>query len=96
MVVYPYLPDRIASHWNIKGEVDGYAGKFWGVFLFPILMAVIFIFYLIIPKIDPLKANIESFRKYYNAFWLMLFIFFIYIFALTLAWNFGYSATLLA
>ena len=22
--LYPGLPDRIPTHWNIKGEVDGY------------------------------------------------------------------------
>ncbi|MHC4721887.1 MAG: DUF1648 domain-containing protein, partial [Planctomycetota bacterium] len=26
---YPYLPERMASHWNARGEVDGYMSKAW-------------------------------------------------------------------
>ena len=90
IVAYFHLPDQIASHWNIRGEADDYLPKFWGVFLFPILMAGLFVLYLMIPKIDPLRANIQSFRSYYNGFWILLFAFFFYIFGLMLAWNFGH------
>jgi len=87
---YPHLPNRIASHWNASGEADGYMSRFWGVFLMPLVMAGLFLLYLVIPRIDPLKENIESFRKYYNGFWFVISAFFLYIFALTLAWNLGY------
>ena len=36
---YPLMPERIASHWNASGEVNGYLSKFWGLFLMPIVMA---------------------------------------------------------
>ncbi len=29
---HPKMPERIASHWNILGQVDGYLPKFWGCF----------------------------------------------------------------
>ncbi|MEK7519812.1 MAG: SdpI family protein [Patescibacteria group bacterium] len=90
VAVYAYLPETVASHWNAAGEADGFMPKFWGVFLFPLLMAGLFVLYYIIPVIDPLKTNIESFRKYYNAFWILLFIFFAYLFALSMFWNFQY------
>ena len=89
-VAYPALPDQIASHWNAAGEADGAMPKFWGVFLFPALMGVLLIAYVAIPKIDPLRANIESFRTYYDKLWVAMFLFFFYIFGLMLAWNFGY------
>ncbi len=89
-LAFPYMPDRVASHWNAQGTVDDYMSKFWGIFLLPIMLAAMFLIYIIIPKIDPLKSNIESFRKYYDAFWLALTVFLMYIFALVLAWNFGY------
>ena len=87
---YTVLPDRVASHWNASGVADGYMGKFWGMFLLPLIMVGVFLLYLVIPKIDPMKANIESFRGYYNGFWVALFAFFLYIHKLTLAWNLGY------
>jgi uncharacterized membrane protein len=90
-VLYPSLPDQIASHWNTAGEANGWSSKFWGVFLFPLLMAGLFALYFIIPRIDPLKANIESFRKYYDKFWVLMFAFFAYIFGLSMWWNLGYE-----
>lgn len=88
-VFYDEIPARVASHWNASGEVNGYMSKFWGVFLMPIVMSVIYLFYLFIPKIDPLKKNFQTFKKTYDTFWLMLFVFFFYIFSLTLVWNLG-------
>jgi len=32
LLAYHYLPEMVASHWNVKGEVDGYLPKFWGAF----------------------------------------------------------------
>jgi uncharacterized membrane protein len=90
IILYPKFPNLIASHWNASGEANGYMGKFWGIFLLPIIMAGLFLLYFFIPRIDPLKNNIESFRKHYNAFWIFMFAFFLYIFGLTLVWNFGF------
>ena len=87
---YPFLPDKIASHWNAAGEADGYMGKFWGIFILPFVMLGMLALYAVIPKIDPLKNNIEAFRRYYDRFWVVMFVFFLYLFALTLGWNFGY------
>jgi uncharacterized membrane protein len=87
---YPQLPDKIASHWNIQGEVDGYMSKFWGLFLMPSLSVVLLIFFILIPKIDPLKANIEKFRKYFDGFVVLIILFLFYIYLLTVFWNIGF------
>jgi len=87
--VYSQMPDVMASHWNDKGEVNGYMGKFWGVFMMPILSLFMLFLFILIPKIDPLKANIAGFRKYYNTFIVLLLVFLFYIYGLTLAWNLG-------
>ena len=88
--LYPQMPERMASHWNSQGEVDGFMPKFWGLFLFPIIMSALMLLFLAIPKIDPLKKNIKKFRKYYDIFILLFIIFFTYIYILTLIWNIGY------
>ena len=90
VILYPSLPDQIASHWNAAGTVNGYMSKGWGVFLLPLIMAGLFALRLITLKIDPLKKNVESFRKYYDILWVTLFAFLIYIFGLMMAWNLGY------
>jgi hypothetical protein len=32
IVFYPRLPQTIAIHWDLQGNTNGYAGKFWGIF----------------------------------------------------------------
>jgi uncharacterized membrane protein len=90
ILLYSHLPGTIASHWDAKGVVDGYMGKFWGVFLLPAVLLGLVLVYWIIPKIDPLRANIESFRKYYNSIWIIIDLFLVCIFALSMFWNLGY------
>ena len=86
---YSQMPDRMASHWNIKGEVDGYLPKFWGLFLIPIISLAMFLLFVLIPRIDPLKANIEKFRKYFDTFIVLIMLFLLYIYLLTIFWNLG-------
>jgi uncharacterized membrane protein len=89
IAVYPYVPAKLASHWNSQGLVDGYMPRSWAIFIMPILSIVIFLLFVLIPKIDPLKANIEKFRKYYDIFIVMIALFLLYIYLLTIFWNLG-------
>lgn len=86
---YPQLPDPMAGHWNIQGEVDGYISRFWGVFLMPVVTLVMFLFFLVIPRIDPLKANIAKFRKYFDWFIVLITLFLLVIYKFSLLWNLG-------
>ena len=86
---YPGMPESIASHWNTKGDVDGYMSRFWGLFLMPILSLAIFLLLIFIPRIDPLKANIAKFRNYFDSFIMLLIVFLFYIHVLTVLWNLG-------
>lgn len=86
---YSQMPERMASHWNFQGEVNGYMAKSWGLFLMPIFSIGLFLLFILIPKIDPLKKNIEKFRKYYDQFIVLIIGFMFYIYLLTLFWNVG-------
>ena len=94
--LYPIFPEKVASHWNVAGEVDGYMPKFWGLFLMPILSVVMLVLFVLIPYIDPLKKNIEGFRKYYNYFILLLIVFLFYLFCFTVLWNLGIRFNMVA
>jgi len=86
---YPQMPEKMASHWNAQGRVDGYMSKFWGLFLIPFVLVGLTLLFLAIPKIDPLKANIEKFRKYYDGFIILFFIFMLSIHFQVILWNLG-------
>jgi len=86
---YSKVPTVMPAHWNIRGEVDGYLPKFWGIFLMPLISLAMFLMFLLIPRIDPLKENIEKFRKYFDGFILLILLFFFYLYTLTLLWTFG-------
>ena len=90
LYLYPQLPDRVASHWNAQGQIDGYMPKFWGVFLMPAITLAIFLLFLLIPIIDPLKKNIDKFRNYFNWLIILIVVFLLYVYSLTVFWNLGY------
>ena len=35
--LYPRMPERVAIHWGLSGEADGYGSRFMGLFLIPII-----------------------------------------------------------
>ncbi len=90
LAVYNRLPDRMASHWGVNDEVNGYTTRFWGAFLMPIMALGLLALFLVIPLIDPLKANIAKFLPMYNGFVLAIMVFLFYLHLLTMAWNLGY------
>ena len=85
------LPDPMASHWGINDQVNGTMSKFWGVFLMPLISLGLFLLFLLIPAIDPLKANIAKFRGAFNLFIVFMTLFLMYVQGLTLAWNLGFT-----
>ena len=87
--MYPRLPDTIASHWNAQGQVDGYRSKVWGLFLLPLISVGLVLLFVAIPRIDPLKANIEKFRPFYDRFVGTDYGIFLLCLLLTILWNIG-------
>lgn len=86
---YPQVPAQMASHWDAQGQVNGYMAKFWGLFLMPLILVVLALLFVTVPIIDPLKINIEKFRKYYNTFIVLLFVFMIFVHFQIILWNLG-------
>ena len=91
LLLWNRLPDQMASHWNINDQVDGYIPKFWGVFLLPLITLGMFVLFLVVPSIDPMKANVAQFRDAFNLFIVLIVGFMIYLYSLTLAWSLGYN-----
>lgn len=57
------FPEQIPTHWNIKGEVDDYSGKTYGLF-FPLLLNIgMYFMFKALPYIDPKKSNYPLFKS---------------------------------
>jgi len=66
---YPQLPDRVATHWNFRGEPDGYSSRLFGVALMPLVILAITGLARVLPRIDPRSAN---YAKFIQVYWLMI------------------------
>jgi len=91
ILVWNQLPEQVASHWNANDQVNGHMSRFWGVFLMPVVATGMLLLFLVIPSIDPLKANIQQFRATFNTFIVLTIAFMLYVHILTLIWNLGYT-----
>lgn len=88
---YNRLPEQMASHWGLNDQPNGTMPRIWGVLIVPLISLGLLALFLVIPSIDPLKANIAKFRNEFNAFIVLLVAFLVYVHFLTLVWNLGYQ-----
>jgi len=64
--LYPQLPEKIPTHWNIRGEVDGFGTKPVGVLLLPATMLGLLGLFRILPWLSPKDFKIEPFKSTYE------------------------------
>ncbi len=67
-LAYDHLPPRIPVHWGIDGRIDNYFHKRLGVYLNPGMMALVYIFFRLIPYAD--RHRVKQLREIgiYNRF----------------------------
>ncbi|MFH0869645.1 MAG: DUF1648 domain-containing protein [archaeon] len=80
VLLYNQMPDRMASHWGAQGEVNGYMSKFWALFFMPMISIVMFLLFHYLPMLDPMKENVDRFRKYFDSFIILIFVFLLYVY----------------
>lgn len=89
LILWDKLPDPMPSHWNAKGEVDGYSSKFFGVIGLPLLMLFFHFIVAFATLADPKSRN-HSDKILRFVFWLMPIIT-IFTSAFTMGSALGYS-----
>jgi uncharacterized membrane protein len=65
-LVYARLPEQIPSHWNARGEVDGYSSRAVGAFLLPLVALGLWGLMRLLPRIDPRRQNYDKFQGMYE------------------------------
>jgi len=88
---YQHFPNKIAGHWGLSGQVDGYTSKEFGAFGIPGIMFGIWLLFLVLPFLDPKKDRYVEFDRAYNIFKTSFVILFFMLFISTGIYNLGYS-----
>ena len=57
LMLWEKLPEQVPYHWNINGEVDGWAGKTQAVFLMPLFMPAMHWVCVFASTADPKSKN---------------------------------------
>jgi uncharacterized membrane protein len=65
---------RIPTHWNVRGQVDGYAGKS-ALFLMPAILAGLALLLFTIPKFEPRRGHLQRSAVAYRWIWLVVVAF---------------------
>lgn len=89
IIIYPSVPEKMASHWDIRGNVNGYMPKAVGLFISPVIMFIMSLVFIAIPKIAPSKENINKFIESYYWFAILIMFFLIAVFVYVVLWNTG-------
>ena len=70
--VWSDIPDRVPTHWNLRGEPDDYGSRTTGALMLPLLGLGTYLLLLVLPRIDPRRANYDRFADTYD--WLVALV----------------------
>jgi len=93
---YPQIPERMACHWDIHGQVNGYMSKSVNLLISPAIIMALIIILIVIPRITSVSVNIEGFRKFYGGFVFLFSVFLLLVQYQMILWNLGIEINPLA
>jgi len=88
---YPQLPEQVVSHWGFNGEANGWSSREFHAIFFPILLAVMYTLFSILPKFDPNGERYKEFTGAYLAIRNLILSALFIIFAAATFYNLGYA-----
>lgn len=87
---YPMMPEKVPTHWNFKGEIDGYSGRLSGSLIMPIINLIMYIMFIFLPALDPKRKNYKLFESTYIYFRYLFHIFFLAMHIMIISASLGY------
>ncbi len=83
-ILYPHLAERVATHWGLHGQPNGYSSKAT-LFLFgPGLLVFTMLLTALLPWLSPRHFEVDTFRMAYRRIMAYLFVMFAYFDAVML------------
>ncbi|MFK8052142.1 MAG: SdpI family protein [Woeseiaceae bacterium] len=93
-IVYPELADQVPTHWNARGEIDGYSGKLTAALLGPAGALGLMLLMWVIPAISPKGFKTEEFQPVVNIFQVAMVAFMAAIGAIILMAGLGHEVSM--
>jgi uncharacterized membrane protein len=85
----PMMPDMMASHWGMNGEVNGWMPKQVAMYVMPCMATFTFIIFMVISRLEMNGRSIAEFRSAFEFFCVVFLLFLMYVYAMIIAWGMG-------
>jgi uncharacterized membrane protein len=66
IIVYPRLPERVPTHFDIRGNPNAYGPRWVPTVIFPVMILLLWGIMRGLPKIDPKRANYARMQDTYD------------------------------
>jgi len=85
VLLYPHFPARVATHWGLNGQPNGFSpkGALW--VLGPGVLILILVLGAVTPWLSPHRLDVDAFRSTYNFIMLAVFLMMAYCYAIILS-----------
>ncbi len=93
-VVYPDLPERMPTHWNLNGEVDEWGPRAVGAWIIPVVIAFMWALMRLLPSIDPRGKNYVKFGGAFEGIMISVMLFMLVLHGITLRSGLGYPVAM--
>jgi uncharacterized membrane protein len=100
-IVYPNLPDRIPTHWQLATHPsgtepmpNGWSSRLWGAWALPIFLLGMWALVIILPKIDPRGSNYAKFGGAFEGIIVSMMLFMLGIHIMILRAALGYPVAM--
>ena len=70
VILWDQLPDRVPTHWNMAGEIDGWSSKPFAVFGMPLIMLAVQWLAVFATSADPKRQNHQG-KILHLVFWII-------------------------
>lgn len=88
--VFSSLPERTPTHWNLKGEIDGWSGRAWGAWMIPVMITLLWALMRWLPSIDPRGSNYVKFGGAFEVIMVSVMLFMLAVHAIVLRAALGF------
>lgn len=89
-LIYPRLPAKLPTHWNVAGQIDQYTAKPTAMLIFSLSPALVYALMRLLPRLDPRRENYAYFQGFYNLLVYLLCTFLLLINYVVILHGLGY------